>query len=832
MSEVPPPTPDTVANPEHVRFNPNLFALQARLLLGGEALNSKNRSVPDVTADQLRDRASRDTTTYTYLAKASTNERETYWQERNVAPAEQKAQWVKEVTDSFQKGKAYFKQNGWNQVFSRLQIDAATFTPADAEKLYTTYFNGQTKESEVQKFIGDVLHQYADNQAQLTQDLPALQWLAKIFGNKGSEAITHLTLAEARNTLKTEQDSLITKSNEKGEENGESFSRTNRLEQEEIETLDYVYQGKELATKPRDEQPTAEHPDWEKLSGSSRIKDEETQKNVKKIREVFTKSEVAEKGLPVYYPGAAADIVFALAFTDATDFVFDDFRYIKRDGTLDIGTCPDTELTAIGGNITSSTTEGILGQGGKRIITFEWGGKTRKITMYAEDASLFFPDEIKNGSSMVIIKAPSAAARGETPEEVYNAEPPGTLLSPEIKAKILQTIAVGGFYNLYPTRELPAELVGFKKIIDVIDEEKEYPLYQKITDEQNTEPYLQLDSQLYDPIFTRNGVNGRTINNQTFEEFKTYVDNTRKQVETLPPEMKEKVMPALRALLASETIPPKDKERLLRFGESYGLTNEQKIKEYWKQMISIAESVFPELKPAQSPRQEPSTRQIADTLLDYSTGRAKSERIDLSAQFGQLVTSVEQKITTNPELFKDGEPTIILSDVAKEMISRITSQSNGVDRELGFALRGVPIEKNGKVVYVAAFAVPSMDYQRAQAIVTNVDPTLEKNNATYLSANTNLNTYFHNRGLSERGDALATCHTHQERFGEGLRATPSQRDLNESIPDNLRTQNYIVWGIATMAQNRLYFNLLGSEKKQNGAIVHTPLTILSSQQVL
>lgn len=163
-------------------------------------------------------------------------------------------------------------------------------------------------------------------------------------------------------------------------------------------------------------------------------------RNVCKIREIVSSSDVVRNGLPMYYPGSGGDILKPLALTDCEKYIFVDYCYINGEGSLaPRKELPDPRIERIGGQIIDIQTEGVLGQGGKRIVTFNWGDKKRQIVMYAEDATMFTPPEIANGFAFTMVDAPTAFTRGNRDDK------PNFLGSPEYAEKIYQQLAKGGF---------------------------------------------------------------------------------------------------------------------------------------------------------------------------------------------------------------------------------------------------------------------------------------------------------------------------------------------------------------------------------------------------
>jgi len=310
---------------------------------------------------------------------------------------------------------------------------------------------------------------------------------------------------------------------------------------------------------------------------------------------------VAKKGLPIYYPGSRFDIAYPLAFTDADKFVFVDYVYINQDGSLNEDHLPDKTISEIGGKIISVETEGSLGKGGKRIVKFEWGGKERTLVEYAEDATKFTPQELKNGASFIIIKAPTGTKEF------------GDIMQPENIEKMCSHLAVGGFINWAPTLFLSPEILGFKEIITPPDDKLHpsgFPLYQKIREESKILDLLKFEQKLATAIDIRNG--SLLINEKTLDNFKDQLTKVKEMFKGLPPDKQEAIQPVLQKLLLPENI----SDELHRILVQNGLGDQQKAEEYLRQSKNIVFEIFPELKIPQSTPEIKSISEIVEQIKE------------------------------------------------------------------------------------------------------------------------------------------------------------------------------------------------------------------------
>lgn len=308
--------------------------------------------------------------------------------------------------------------------------------------------------------------------------------------------------------------------------------------------------------------------------------------NLKRIRETFNTSEISRKDLPVYYPGAGWDVTFPLAMTDARNFIFVDYLYhteMEDFATQDKG-IPD-EIKELGGEILSETIEGIMGSGGRKTIKFLLEGVERKITLYAEDATKFEPEELKNGASFIIIKRPTPASRGRNYEEV-----PGDVDRPENMAKIYKALAVGGFFMRDPNVILPLSIFGFKEILKKEDEE--FPLYQKVKEEPEIEKLLRFDRDLQISEAKRYGTWIDRVDESTIDSYRESVKKLRELFEKLDSEKQKEILPSLYYIFD----PDEEREEVILLQlVQFGLENKDKALEYLESTFQFALRYFPEL---------------------------------------------------------------------------------------------------------------------------------------------------------------------------------------------------------------------------------------------
>ncbi|MFA6532412.1 MAG: hypothetical protein WCT22_00265 [Patescibacteria group bacterium] len=156
------------------------IALQARLILGGEALNPDKLDLKKVNDENLEDISKQ---TFDRLNIASTNERSQYWQEKSQGDASlnsyevQMKSWVSDVVKF---------------------VNQENFTEKEAMDMYNTYFIGEDKISAIDRYVISIVNEL--NQLKqlkidvnldeiLEQGLPEMKKMANIFGANSSELI-------------------------------------------------------------------------------------------------------------------------------------------------------------------------------------------------------------------------------------------------------------------------------------------------------------------------------------------------------------------------------------------------------------------------------------------------------------------------------------------------------------------------------------------------------------------------------------------------------------------------------------------------------------------
>lgn len=524
-------------------------------------------------------------------------------------------------------------------------IDFSNFSQQNCDQIYQRYFenHGQDETVEVvvlkensqekyylpsglSQFIDDVIAAYQGNYDEIVSDLETLKWYAGIFGSARKEEIegkqpkgVHTDdilkeLIHARIKLENEpkKQELETQANETKTIDGKEITRQNFLNPKEQQHLQWLWEAGQLemgvikrealssqpSTEPNPSQSPSESQDWQNLRDRclrrylyyeeiQEVTDYAHQEweKISQIREIFRNSEVVKKGLPVYYPGALGDIMIPLALTDADNFVFVDFDYVDKNGNLNNDALPERFIGEIGGEIISITTEGQFGKGGKRTIKFNWGGRPRTITCYAEDATKFTPKELEGGASFILLIAP----HGEP-------DPDSSLISPDNLAKFYPITASGGFINWKPTRVLDPKVAGFRQIVKREGEKDVFGLFQKEKIVPNLTQVLSFDLNLWQCLSIPNGVYTGTIDENTLNIFRDELAKIKTVYPNLPSEIQANVLTLLRDYYDFEKMSDEEKARYSRLGKSQNLDNPERLKEYLEKVKRIINEVFPEVR--------------------------------------------------------------------------------------------------------------------------------------------------------------------------------------------------------------------------------------------
>lgn len=236
------PSKEVPNSPETEVAMSHFAALYPRLLIGGEFLNPDKRDLNPLNKEALGNFNQRD---YSIFQYGSARDRMSYWaQFSNLDNQAKYKRWSQHCVATFSNSKNFFtnteKGKSWSSLFSKLNIDTKNFTPETAAAFYQRYFTGEQNKTGVKQFVSDILNIHTkDNKLDsdaLERNLPAINWLANIFGNSSSEVITQLTSAEGK--LITSPDSLINEANLK---KSDGKLRINELNQDEDRILRFLW---------------------------------------------------------------------------------------------------------------------------------------------------------------------------------------------------------------------------------------------------------------------------------------------------------------------------------------------------------------------------------------------------------------------------------------------------------------------------------------------------------------------------------------------------------------------------------------------------------------
>lgn len=245
-------------SPEVPRTGP-YAALYPRLLLGGVALNPENRSLAEVTLEDLGRR--RD---YLAFEKGSRTQRKAYWEGQGDFNSQMKV-WMQNTVATFnsEQGKKFFtsKQGRhWAEIYRSLGINASDFTEKDAGHLYQTYLSGTAKDEKSKLFTQHIVTSSSFDLNSVS-DIQAVNWIGHIFGiqldkkglteaqrNVGAhEVITHYVIAEK--ICKINPDILVEQANTPTTQDNQTVPRINLPEENEVRILEFLWDGAQKAAQ-------------------------------------------------------------------------------------------------------------------------------------------------------------------------------------------------------------------------------------------------------------------------------------------------------------------------------------------------------------------------------------------------------------------------------------------------------------------------------------------------------------------------------------------------------------------------------------------------------
>ncbi len=243
--------------------------------------------------------------------------------------------------------------------------------------------------------------------------------------------------------------------------------------------------------------------------------------------------------------------------------------------------------------------------------------------------------------------------------------------------------------------------------------------------------------------------------------------------------------------------------------------------------IELLEFLSPFIAPneEQDPEKVTSTDpyEVADQLVDYSTGLANETEIDLTDSFASLLETSQLLLDTDHPLIKRDEPVVILSNVTYAMIDRIASKANELNREIAFIVQGLPyLHNENSLLLFGAFAVPSNNYDNLQKHTTQHDQELYDRNGL---------TVAHATGLSQYNRMVVSGHVHQSQLGSKWNVTPSPQD-EEVMAHWLEWSNrpFLSWMIATKSENELCIRSIYTYK-EGDEIKHKDIPFITESEI-
>ena len=197
-------------------------SLEARLILGGEALSPKKTDLAKVTPKQLSEVKPE---TISIINNASTGERSDYWKTKGGNFDQHLQSWTTSLVG---------------------YMNDESFTTKEALAIYERYFSGEKTASNINLFVSDRLNEYTkDGKIDfdgLNQDMPAIKKLANIFGGNSSELVESLIFVKAKLSDLTKKQELINQVNEEKTVDQSPILRLNWLNPEEERLLIWLNQ--------------------------------------------------------------------------------------------------------------------------------------------------------------------------------------------------------------------------------------------------------------------------------------------------------------------------------------------------------------------------------------------------------------------------------------------------------------------------------------------------------------------------------------------------------------------------------------------------------------
>ncbi len=284
MVEIPPRSAHTEnpVTPEKPLIYEPLLGLQGRLAIGGSALFPLNTTELTHGINKQNEQA-----TVALLNKASVRERGTYWAAQTAqSKDEQLAKWKKSVTAKINLIPKSSLGKDHAEFFTKIGITATQFTEEEAQRMYDKYFSkANTGGQGLNIFVADVVrafttHEGAVDTTSLKSHLPALQWMAGMFGGNSAEIITQLIDTEIESS--TNEAAFVSARKDK----------VNNLTHHETELLTFLTEGETVRLEPPLPQQTPDNPTIIRTEPIITITPEE----IDKLSRLNTKPEVVTLG--------------------------------------------------------------------------------------------------------------------------------------------------------------------------------------------------------------------------------------------------------------------------------------------------------------------------------------------------------------------------------------------------------------------------------------------------------------------------------------------------------------------------------------------------------
>lgn len=253
-------------SPEVFTTAKQTVALQARLLLGSEALDPHNLKLQKVSNENLKDISKQ---TFDRLNIASTNERGGYWQNKvssdlslNTYEAQMKS-WVSDVVKF---------------------VNQENFTEKEAMDMYNDYFIGEGKISAIDRYVISIVNQLSQLKQSKTdvnldeileQSLPEIKKMANIFGSNSSELIEAAIRSELKLIDENKKAEFVNQVNEEKDTGQNKEIRLNYLNPDEERLLSWLDQNGQTDIKIGEDETSSKKVVLENLTTELAKKDPE-----------------------------------------------------------------------------------------------------------------------------------------------------------------------------------------------------------------------------------------------------------------------------------------------------------------------------------------------------------------------------------------------------------------------------------------------------------------------------------------------------------------------------------------------------------------------------